>query len=52
MNDKKKKRIVQIAVVLLIAAVVVTYSVTFVGDILLGYCFSGRADGRVDPRDP
>ena len=33
MNDKKKKRIVQIAVVLLIAAVVITYSVTFVGAI-------------------
>lgn len=33
MNEKKKKRIVQIAVILLIAAVVVTYSITFVGAI-------------------
>lgn len=31
MKDKTKKRIVQVAVILLIAAVVVTYSITFIG---------------------
>lgn len=33
MNEKTKKRVIQVAVILLIAAVVVTYSVTFVGAI-------------------
>lgn len=32
-TNKAKKRVIQIAVILLIAAVVVTYSVTFVGAI-------------------
>lgn len=30
-TNKAKKRVIQIAVILLIAAVVVTYSVTFIG---------------------
>lgn len=33
MNEKTKKRMIQVAVILLIAAVVVTYSITFVGAI-------------------
>ena len=33
MNEKTKKRVIQVAVILLIAAVVVTYSITFVGVI-------------------
>ncbi len=33
MNEKTKKRVIQVAVILLIAAVVVTYSITFVGAI-------------------
>ena len=31
MKDKTKRRIVQVAVILLIAAVVITYSITFIG---------------------
>ena len=30
-TNKTKKRVIQIAVILLIAAVIVTYSVTFIG---------------------
>ena len=30
-RNKAKKRVIQIAVILLIAAVVVTYSITFIG---------------------
>jgi len=30
-TNKAKKRVIQIAVILLIAAVIVTYSVTFIG---------------------
>lgn len=30
-RNKAKKRVIQIAVILLIAAVIVTYSVTFIG---------------------
>ena len=33
MNEKTKKRVIQVAVILLIAEVVVTYSITFVGAI-------------------
>ena len=33
MNEKTKKRVIQVAVILLIAAVVVTYSITVVGAI-------------------
>ena len=33
MIEKTKKRVIQVAVILLIAAVVVTYSITFVGAI-------------------
>ena len=33
MNEKTKKRVIQVAVILLIAAVVDTYSITFVGAI-------------------